>query len=100
MGALADLRRDFVEMPLHGLGVAAGQDEAGADAAGGTDGAEDVGRFGALVLGALGRLPRFAQRRVILFFWPIRASSCHHNSIVVSAGSLARISATSAAKFF
>jgi len=26
-------------------------------------------------LGALGRVPRFAQRRVILFFWPTRASS-------------------------
>jgi hypothetical protein len=25
------LGRDFVEMPLHGLGIASGQDEAGAD---------------------------------------------------------------------
>ena len=36
-------------MPLHGLGVAAWQDEGGADAALRTDGAEDVGRLGALV---------------------------------------------------
>jgi len=45
------LRRYFVEMPLHGLGVAAGQDEASADAALGTDGTEDIGRLRALILG-------------------------------------------------
>ena len=32
--------------------------------------------------GALGRVPRFAQRRVILFFWPIRASSENQISIL------------------
>ena len=32
--------------------------------------------------GALGRVPRFAQRRVILFFWPIRASSANQISIL------------------
>ena len=31
-----------------------------------------------------------AQRRVILFFCPIRASSCHHSSISVPSGSPAR----------
>ena len=36
-------------MPLHGLGIAARQDEGGADAAFGTDGAEDIGRLGALI---------------------------------------------------
>ena len=41
-------------MPLHGLGVAARQDEGGADAARGTDGAEDIGRLGALVAGRPG----------------------------------------------
>ena len=41
-------------MPLHGLGVAAGQDEGCPDAALGTDGAEDIGRLGALVLGGPG----------------------------------------------
>ncbi len=40
----------FIEMPLHGLGVAVGQDEARADTALGTDGAEDIGRLRALVL--------------------------------------------------
>ena len=50
MGALADLRRDFVEMPLHGLGVAAWQNEGGTDTARGTDGAEYIGRLGALIL--------------------------------------------------
>ncbi len=43
VGAWADLGRDFIEMPLHGLGVASGQDQARADAARGTDGAEDIG---------------------------------------------------------
>ncbi len=37
-------------MPLHGLGIAARQDEGGADAALGTDGAEDIGRLGALIV--------------------------------------------------
>jgi len=32
--------------------------------------------------GAEGRVPRLAQRRVILFFWPIRASSLHDASFV------------------
>jgi len=44
-----DLGCDLVEMPLHGLGVAARKHKAGADAACGADGAEDVGRLGALV---------------------------------------------------
>ena len=50
MGARRHLGCDFVQMPLHGLGVAAGQDEGGADAAIGTDGAEDVSRLGALIV--------------------------------------------------
>lgn len=29
--------------------------------------------------GAAGRAPRLAQRRVILFFWPMGASSCHRD---------------------
>ena len=32
--------------------------------------------------GALGRVKRFPQRRVILFFWPIRASSENQISIL------------------
>ncbi len=48
------LGRDFIEMPLHGLGVAAGQDEARADAAFGTDRTEDIGRLRALVAGCSG----------------------------------------------
>jgi hypothetical protein len=52
-----------------------------------------------LVLG-LGRVPRGAQRRVILFFWPTRASSCHHSSISVLAGSAARTASNVAGTFF
>jgi hypothetical protein len=51
MGARRHLGRDLLQMPLHGLGVAAGQDEAGADAARRADGAEDVDRLGALIAG-------------------------------------------------
>ena len=40
-------------MPLHGLGVAARQNETGTDPAFGADSAEDVGRLGALVMGCL-----------------------------------------------
>ncbi len=54
MSAGAGLGCDFIEMPLHGLGIATGQDKGGANAAGGTDGAEDIGRLGALVLGCAG----------------------------------------------
>ena len=43
VGAWADLGRDFIQMPLHGLGVAAGQDKGRPDATLGTDGAEDIG---------------------------------------------------------
>ena len=50
--------------------------------------------------GADGRLPRFAQRRVILFFWPIRASSWNQTSIGLPGASRAAISARRAAKFF
>jgi len=60
VGARRHLGRDFIEMPLHGFGVAAGQDEGRADAAPGTDGAEDVGRLRALVLGRRG--PAAASR--------------------------------------
>jgi len=38
--------------------------------------------------GAEGRVPRLAQRRVILFFWPILASS--PNQISISPGSRPR----------
>ena len=34
---------DLLQMQLHGLGVAVGEHEGGADAAFGTDGAEDIG---------------------------------------------------------
>jgi len=43
VGTRFNLGRDFIEMPLHGLGIAAGQNEGRADAALGTDGAEDIG---------------------------------------------------------
>ena len=51
--------------------------------------------------GALGRVPRFAQRRVILFFWPIRASSWNQISIVsTSTAFLRAIVSRRVGKFF
>src|ERR687894_376190 len=50
--------------------------------------------------GARGRVPRRAQRRAILFFWPIRASSCHHSSMEVPFGRPALILSSWAGRFF
>ena len=51
VGARRHLGRDFSEMQLHGLGVAAWQDKSRADATLGTDGAENVSRLRTLILG-------------------------------------------------
>ena len=72
----ADPASDLVEMVLHRFAVAARQDEAGA--------------------ARRGR----AQRRVILFCWPIRASSWNHSSIAVPGARRARIAVNVAGKFF
>jgi hypothetical protein len=48
--------------------------------------------------GADGLVPRLAQRRVILFFWPTRASSWNQISMGVAFGKVARTFASSAAK--
>src|SRR5918995_3264237 len=50
--------------------------------------------------GARGRVPRRAQRRAILFFWPTRASSCHHSSRGVPFGRPALIVSSWAGRFF
>ena len=51
-------------------------------------------------LGAEGRVPRLAQRRVSLVCWPIRASSCHHSSTGVPLGRAFLIFAKRAANVF
>jgi len=58
VGALRDVARDFVELELHHVGVGMRQRERGPDAAGGADGAEQIGVVIALV-GGLAR-PRSA----------------------------------------
>jgi hypothetical protein len=50
--------------------------------------------------GAAGRLPRRAQRRVILFFWPMRASSWNQISIGLPGAARPAISSRLAPKFF
>lgn len=54
VGARRDLGRDFSQMPLHCLAVAARQHKSGSDTARRADGAKDVRRFGALILGRRG----------------------------------------------
>ena len=54
VGAWCHLGRDFIQMPLHGLGIAVGQNEGRADTTLGTDGPEDPGRLCALILGGSG----------------------------------------------
>jgi len=54
VGVWFHLERDFFQMPLHGLGVAVGQNEGRAGAALRTDGAKDIDRLRALVLGRPG----------------------------------------------
>ena len=51
VGALGDTTGDFFEMELHGLGVGEGQGKRGPDAAGGTNGAEQIGVVVALIGG-------------------------------------------------
>jgi hypothetical protein len=50
--------------------------------------------------GAEGRVPRLAQRRVILFFWPTRASSANQISTGLPLASWVAISARRAGKLF
>ena len=66
MGAVGDVERDFVEVELHHVGVGIGQRQRRPDAAGGADGAEQIGVVIALVGGlpwprsAPGPLPNLA----------------------------------------
>ena len=50
--------------------------------------------------GAVGRVPRLAQRRVSLVFCPTLASSCHQIFMSVIGGSAERSAASSAGKLF
>ena len=50
MGAWLDVKRDLLEMQLHRLSVAKWENETGRLAERGTNGAEDIGRGGALIL--------------------------------------------------
>ena len=66
--ARRDLCRDLSQVVVHRLGVAARHDERRALAGLRADSPEDISGRGSLVLGALGRVPRLAHRRVMLFF--------------------------------
>ena len=56
---------------------------------------------GIIIKAMLGRVPRLAHRRVILFFWPIRASSWNQISILSLSTFFAHaIASRRAGKFF
>lgn len=54
-----DVSCDLGKVKVHRVGVALGQDQSGSFAVFRRDGAEDVGRSGALVLGGIGTRPAF-----------------------------------------
>ena len=94
---LGDLR----EVQVHRLGIAGRQNQGRALAILWADGAEDVGGSGALITRSAGTEPRFAHRRVILFFWPIRASSWNQISILSLSIAFSRaIASRRVGKFF
>jgi hypothetical protein len=71
MGARRDAPGELGEMQVHRVGVAGRQDQSCRFPILRADSAENVDRGGALTLGSA-CVPRLAQRRVILFFWPMR----------------------------
>ena len=92
---------DLGEVQVHRLGVAGRHDQGRTLALLRADCAEDVGGSSPLVPRCPGRVPRLAQRRVILFFWPMRASSANQISIVSRSSAFLRaIASRRAGKFF
>jgi hypothetical protein len=100
MGTRCDMEGDLIEMLAHCLAVATGHDDARGLALGRQIAPKIQADARRWSLGADGRVPRLAQRRVSLVCWPIRASSCHHSSIGVPLGSAFLIFARRAANVF
>ena len=94
---------DLVQVPLHGQGVAARQDEGGTDAALWADGAEDVGGLGPLVMGCRRARPPPGPTPCDLVLLPdpgLVLPPDLYGLLSVPGGSLARIAASSLAKLF
>ena len=91
---LCDLR----QVQAHRLRVASRQDQGRALTLLWADRPEDGDRARPLIMRGAGRGPRRAQRRAILFFWPTRASSCHHSSMGVPFGRFVRIASNVAGR--
>ena len=68
VGSRLDVKRDLLQMQLHGLSVAKWQNETGRLTQCGTDGAEDIGRGGSLILQGKGSSTAFgpASRDFVL----------------------------------
>ena len=80
--ARRDLSGDFGQVQVHGLRVASGHVEGCNLSVFGAVGGEDIILGGSLFRRrARTCVPRLAQRRVILFFWPMRASSANQTSM-------------------
>src|SRR5262249_25477965 len=94
-------RGDLRKVQVHRFGIAGRQDQGCALAPLRTYRTEDIGGGGPLVTRCAWAVPRFAQRRVVLFFWPMRASSANQISIVSQSSALAHaISSRRTGKLF
>ena len=101
VGSWCDHLGNLSEMQVHRLGVAGRQDQGRAFALFWADSTEDIGGGGALVTGRTGTGAALGQRRAILFFWPIRASSWNQTSILSLSIAFSRaIASKRAGKFF
>ena len=82
VGSWCDRLGDFREVQVHRFDIAGGQDQSRALALFRADGTEHIGRCGSLIPRSARASAALAHLRVILFFWPIRASSLHEGSAV------------------
>ena len=101
VGSWCDCLGDFREVQVHRLGVADGQDQSYALSLLRADGAEDIGRCGSLIPRSARASAALGPPAVILFFWPIRASSWNQISILPTSIAFSRAtSSRRAGNFF
>jgi hypothetical protein len=101
MSPWCDSLSDLRQMQGHRCGIAPWQDERSTFALSWADGTEDVGRSGPLIRGRRWSCAAPGQRRVILFFCPILASSANQISIAVGSTRFScAISAKTVGKLF
>ena len=100
MGSWGHGLRDFRQMQAHRLRIASRQDQGRTLPLLRADRPEDVDRTRPLIMRGAGPGASSGPARAILFFWPTRASSCHHSSIGAPFGRPARIVSKVAGRLF